>query len=79
MRHLLACLAATACLAAADPQPAAGSTSITVASKVSRIKAGFSSPLSINEMISPASITVTASARIKPPKGSPTRKATTSA
>lgn len=32
MRHLLACLAATACLAAADPQPAAGSTSITVES-----------------------------------------------
>ena len=54
--------------------------SITAANTVSRASAPVSKPpASISETISATSITVTASARISVPKGSPTRCATTSA
>jgi hypothetical protein len=54
---------------------------IMIAAKiVSRASADAASPLaSINETMSPTSITVTASASTSVPKGSPTRRATTSA
>jgi hypothetical protein len=54
--------------------------SITAANTVSRASAPvLAPPASISETISATSITVTASARISVPKGSPTRCATTSA